>query len=85
MSEEARLGDTWRRKSKGAVVTGCRSQPARGEGPASWPTPPPSCHPRVRSNRSLDPEALQMVFLLRNSWAWGLGELPELEEIGIIP
>ena len=35
--------------------------------------------------RSLDSEASQKMFILRNSWAWSLGELSELEEGSILP
>lgn len=67
-----------------AVFTGLCSQP-RGE--ALVPAPPqPSPGPTLAEEaaRSLDSQPSQ-VFLLRNSWAWSLGELPELEEGSILP
>ena len=49
------------------------------------PPPPPGLTLAEEAARSLDSEASQKVFLLRNSWAWSLGQLSELEEGSSLP
>lgn len=49
------------------------------------PPPQPGLTLQEEAARSLDSEASQKMFILRNSWAWSLGELSELEEGSILP